>query len=431
MSNKQTYNLISTEATAFLTVFVGFLHLSRKMLESCLKVDYDRFLPYPFQFIIYYHQINRRRVLWTIQGAAKQTTVFLNTVHRPAVWTQHRICLRSLLHVVHWLGKPPSRFSRYLSTVLPSPYPRYSPVPTYGTPQSLPTVLPSTSPQYSPVPTHGTPQYLPTVLPSPYPQYSLVPTHGTPQYLPTVFPSTYQRYSPDPTHGTPQHLPTELPSPYPRYSPLPPHSNPHGASPRSLLTVPSHDASPRLLPIVPPLGTSPVHLRTISHPLSWGWKQKKLLKRCVLFWYIHTKLHGVTPLKTVILYRPETSNKWHTAQFFIGLISVQSLSASSTWMVPEVSVLHGCTNSGASSPGWLKFIEWCLMLGGPQHGTCCIQASNIFWWLPDFLENICTSTVCCALKSPRGAVTLSQPNSVRILTLCFSRNQVLAFNWIN
>jgi len=154
MTNKQTNNLISAEATAILTVFVGFLHLSSKMLESCLKVDHDRFLPHPFQFIIHYHQINRCHIVWIIQGVVKQTTGFLDIVHRPAVWTQHRM---SVAEVCCRL----STGWENLRLVSIGTYPRYSPV--------LPTVIPSTYPRYSPVPPHSTPQCLPTILPSPSP----------------------------------------------------------------------------------------------------------------------------------------------------------------------------------------------------------------------------------------------------------------------
>jgi len=67
---------------------------------------------------------------------------------------------------------------------------------------------------------------------------------------------------------------------------------------------------------------------------------------------------------------------------------------------------------------------WALDMGlvALQH----LDVYIFFWWLPDFLENLCTLMVCCALKSPPGAATLSQPNPVRSLTLSFSKSQVLA-----
>ena len=167
-----------------------------KMLESCLKVDHERFLPYPFQFIIHYSpQINRRHVVWTIQGVSKQTTGFPNVVHRLAVWTQHRMSVAEVCRRLYtdWEN---------LRLISVGTYTRYSPVPTHGTPQHLPTVLPSPYPRYSPVPTHDTPQSLPMVLSSFSPQQSLfqyrptIPPFGySPQYLPSVhYPGTYTRF---------------------------------------------------------------------------------------------------------------------------------------------------------------------------------------------------------------------------------------------
>ena len=104
-------------------------------------------------------------------------------------------------------------------------------------------VLFSTYLWHSPVPTHGTPKSLPTALPSAYPWNSPVPTHGTPQSLPTALPSPYPRYSPVLTHGTPQSLSTVLSSSSPQQSLLQyrPTIPPFGYSPQYVTRTPTHD----------------------------------------------------------------------------------------------------------------------------------------------------------------------------------------------
>jgi hypothetical protein len=55
----------------WLRFLVVFLSPSRQMPGYYLKLGHDRFLPHPFQFIVHYHPLIRRCVVWDTESVVK------------------------------------------------------------------------------------------------------------------------------------------------------------------------------------------------------------------------------------------------------------------------------------------------------------------------------------------------------------------------